>query len=144
MAFAHHQFFVLFLMAFCHYITPSGAILCRTGVDHIGGPVADCGSSNQCLNTTSPRATVYSCDHAGICETILNMRDGCVKDGQNMVCCCSTADGCNYGLREVVVVESVPESDEKVKGPGASGNALGKILLPLSAKSMGGELCTTI
>ena len=62
------------------------AILCRTGVDLLGGPAAECGPGHQCLNTTSALGqTVYSCDFGGICESILNLREGCVRDGQRMV-----------------------------------------------------------
>jgi len=70
------------------------AILCRTGVDSISGGLVDC-STNQCMNTTSTQATVYSCDYSGICD-VLELTDKCVRDGHNWVCCCM-GDNCNFG-----------------------------------------------
>ncbi|KAL3097901.1 hypothetical protein niasHS_000640 [Heterodera schachtii] len=141
--------FLPLLFCCCLFVRPSGAILCRTGVDQISGPVANCGNFNPCLNTTSPRASVFSCDHGGICESILNMRDGCVKDGPNTVCCCSTSDLCNYGFSSASVPVSAASSSPHLPSsefgaPFASGGSeFSRIFLPLPAKSVDGmELCT--
>ena len=73
--------FLLIIFPLCSF-----AILCRTGVDLLGGPIANCGRINQCMNTTSSLGqTVYSCDFAGFCDNILNLRDSCVRDGNRMV-----------------------------------------------------------
>ncbi|KAF7639976.1 hypothetical protein Mgra_00000420 [Meloidogyne graminicola] len=93
------KLFLLIISPFCSF-----AILCRTGVDLLGGPIANCGRINQCMNTTSSLGqTVYSCDFAGFCDNILNLRDSCIRDGNRMVCCCSNIDGCNFGLNNGIL-----------------------------------------
>jgi len=85
------------IILFANLLSVALAILCRAGVDHITGPLADCGVSGQCMNTTSPQATVFSCDYGSICDVILNLQNGCILDGSNRVCCCSNGDECNFG-----------------------------------------------
>ena len=75
-------------------VTLSLAILCRTGVDTIEGPTVDC-LTNQCLNTTSPESTVYSCDYSKVCDMI-QLRDECVRENDKIICCCFS-DECNFG-----------------------------------------------
>uniref|UniRef100_A0A914QHX3 Plethodontid modulating factor n=1 Tax=Panagrolaimus davidi TaxID=227884 RepID=A0A914QHX3_9BILA len=70
------------------------AVLCRTGVDTVEGPTVDC-LSNQCLNTTSPESTVYSCDYSKVCDMI-RLKDECIREGDKIICCCYS-DKCNFG-----------------------------------------------
>uniref|UniRef100_A0A915CPH0 Uncharacterized protein n=1 Tax=Ditylenchus dipsaci TaxID=166011 RepID=A0A915CPH0_9BILA len=89
----------LFTCLFLLCIHTSDAILCNTGVDSTAGPLVDC-LTNQCMNTTSPQATVYSCDFSMICQ-VIELEDACVQDGDNVVCCCSR-DRCNFGAGAVI------------------------------------------
>jgi hypothetical protein len=50
---------------------------CRTGVDLLEGPLVAC--ANQCMNTTSPQATVYSCDFGAMCE-VLALSNMCIQE----------------------------------------------------------------
>uniref|UniRef100_A0AC34Q3N9 Uncharacterized protein n=1 Tax=Panagrolaimus sp. JU765 TaxID=591449 RepID=A0AC34Q3N9_9BILA len=68
--------------------------MCRTGVDNVEGPIVDC-EANQCLNTSSPESTVYSCDYSRICD-MMKLENACVKEGDKMTCCCFATE-CNVG-----------------------------------------------
>uniref|UniRef100_A0A914Y3K1 Uncharacterized protein n=1 Tax=Panagrolaimus superbus TaxID=310955 RepID=A0A914Y3K1_9BILA len=75
-------------------VSSTYGILCRTGVDTVEGPTVDC-LANQCLNTTSPESTVYSCDYSKVCDMI-QLRDECVRENDKIICCCYS-DECNFG-----------------------------------------------
>uniref|UniRef100_A0A7E4VWF7 Plethodontid modulating factor n=1 Tax=Panagrellus redivivus TaxID=6233 RepID=A0A7E4VWF7_PANRE len=77
-------------------IASTSAVLCRTGVDSVEGPLVDC-SNHQCLNTTSPEATVYSCDYSRICDMI-QLHNECIQEQDKVICCCLEGDGCNAGF----------------------------------------------
>ncbi|CAD5225709.1 unnamed protein product [Bursaphelenchus okinawaensis] len=94
---------ILIALAVYLCVTVALAIKCHTGVDTVAAGSVEC-SEGQCMNSTSVESSVFGCDFSQVCE-LFQLFDGCISDGDKVVCCCSSGDNCNVNqgsLKNVV------------------------------------------
>ncbi|CAD5230142.1 unnamed protein product [Bursaphelenchus xylophilus] len=92
-----------FLLAVYLSVVAVVALKCHTGVDSVAAGSVDC-AERQCMNSTSTKNSVFGCDFSQVCD-LFQLFDGCVSDGDKVVCCCASADNCNVNqgsLRNVM------------------------------------------